>query len=77
MIILGVRQGHDSSAAVIIDGKIIADVQEERFTRQKNDTSFPINAVNYCLKTAGVSSEGVDFLAIANSKIQSHFFSFF
>ncbi|MCD4694412.1 hypothetical protein K8R62_03585, partial [bacterium] len=77
MIILGVRQGHDSSAAVIIDGKIIADVQEERFTRQKNDTSFPINAINYCLKTAEISSEDIDFLAIANSKIQSHFFSFF
>ncbi len=77
MIILGVRHGHDSSAAIVVDGQIVADVQEERFTRQKNDTSFPINAINYCLKTAGVSSRDIDILAIPNSVIQEQFFSFF
>lgn len=76
-IILGVRHGHDSSAAIVVDGEIIADVQEERFTRQKNDTSFPINAINYCLQAAKVNSEDINCLAIANSQIQDHFFSFF
>lgn len=45
---------HDSAAALIVDGKIIAAAQEERFTRVKNDPSFPANAVEYVLKEAGV-----------------------
>ena len=41
---------HDSAAALIIDGKIIAAAQEERFTRKKHDARFPQNAINYVLK---------------------------
>lgn len=44
---------HDSAASIIQDGKIIAAAQEERFTRKKNDDSFPVNAIQYCLKEAG------------------------
>lgn len=40
---------HDSAAAVITDGVIVAAMQEERLTRKKHDRRFPINAVNYCL----------------------------
>ena len=43
---------HDSAAALIVDGKIIAAAHEERFTRKKHDSSFPIHAVNYVLKEA-------------------------
>ncbi len=46
---------HDSAASIIKDGKIIAAAQEERFTRRKNDQSFPINAINYCLEEASVN----------------------
>ncbi len=77
MNILGVRYGHDASAALIIDGEIIADVSEERFTRIKNDTSFPINAIDYCLLAGNISSEELDCVAIPTRAIQPAFFVFF
>ncbi len=46
---------HDSAAAIIKDGEIIAAAQEERFSRKKHDAGFPANAIAYCLKEAGVS----------------------
>ena len=54
---------HDSAAALIIDGEIIAAAQEERFTRKKHDPSYPVNAINYCLSEAGLSIEKIDFIA--------------
>ena len=48
---------HDSAAAIIKDGEIIAAAQEERFTRIKQDNGFPENAVKYCLKEAGITPE--------------------
>jgi carbamoyltransferase len=64
MYILGVNYSHDSSATLIKDGKIIANAQEERFTRIKHDSSFPLNAINFCLKHADISSNDIDILAI-------------
>jgi len=77
LTILGVRCGHDSTAAVIVGGEIIADAQEERFTRQKNDASFPINAVKYCLSAAGISGEDVDILAVPGVSLPREFNVFF
>jgi len=54
---------HDSAACIVRDGDVIAAVQEERFTRKKHDASFPINAVNYCLKEAGIGIKDLDFVA--------------
>ena len=51
---------HDSAAAIIIDGEIIAAVQEERFTRKKHDASYPKNAINYVLKEAGLKLHDID-----------------
>jgi len=51
---------HDSSCALIKDGEIIAAVQEERFTRIKNDSSFPSKAINYCLEEARISVDDVE-----------------
>lgn len=51
---------HDAAAAVIKDGVIIAAAQEERFTRIKHDKSIPGNAIAYCLKEAGISSEELE-----------------
>ena len=53
---------HDSAAALIKDGNILAAAQEERFTRKKHDASFPKNAIRYCLENSGVSPEDVDYL---------------
>lgn len=46
---------HDSAAALICDDQIIAAAQEERFTRKKHDSSFPLNAINFCMRKAGIS----------------------
>ena len=64
IIILGISAFyHDSAAALIIDGEIIAAAQEERFTRKKHDPSYPTNAIDYCLKEAKLSLEKVDYIA--------------
>ena len=54
---------HDSAAAIIRDGAIIAAAQEERFTRKKHDASFPKHAVDYCLEAAGVGPEDLSYVA--------------
>ncbi|OIO32509.1 MAG: hypothetical protein AUJ70_05420 [Candidatus Omnitrophica bacterium CG1_02_40_15] len=54
---------HDSAAALVKDGEIIAAAQEERFTRKKHDFSFPENAVKYCLNEAGIVSKNLSFVA--------------
>lgn len=51
---------HDSAAALIIDGKIIAAAQEERFTREKHTADFPVNAIKYCLDEAGCTISELD-----------------
>jgi carbamoyltransferase len=53
---------HDSSASLIIDGKILAAAQEERFTRKKHDPSFPRNAIRYCLAEAGVDVKDLSYV---------------
>ena len=64
MIILGISAFyHDSAAALIVDGKIIAAAQEERFTRKKHDASFPINAIKFCLEFAKVDLKQLDAIA--------------
>src|ERR1035437_7432733 len=64
MTILGISAFyHDSAAAIIQDGKIIAAAQEERFTRKKHDDSFPIKAVEFCLKYAGCNINDLDAIA--------------
>jgi carbamoyltransferase len=61
MRILGISAFyHDSAAALIEDGRIVAAVQEERFTRRKHDASFPHNAIGYCLEQAGIAADELD-----------------
>ena len=63
MRILGVSAFyHDSAAALIGDGRIAAAAQEERFTRKKHDSRFPVHAIGYCLEEAGIGLDGVDFV---------------
>jgi len=70
MKILGISAFyHDSAAALIDDGKIIAAAQEERFTRIKQDASFPLNAVKYCLAEGGVGPSGLDAVAFYDKPI--------
>ena len=68
MIILGVHDGHNASAALLIDGKVVACASEERFTRIKNDLCHPTNAINFVLKAAGVVPEQIDKVALATKR---------
>ena len=54
---------HDSAAALLVDGRIVAAAQEERFTRRKYDARFPRHAIEYCLEAAGVGLGAVDHVA--------------
>ncbi len=63
MKILGISAFyHDSAAALVIDGEIIAAAQEERFTRIKHDLGYPVNAIHFCLKYAGINAKEIDYV---------------
>lgn len=65
MIILGINAHHaDASACILIDGKLIAAAEEERFRRIKHWAGFPSAAIDYCLREAGVSLNEVDHIAV-------------
>jgi len=64
MNILGISAFyHDSAACLLIDGKIVAAAQEERFTRKKHDPDFPKHAAEYCLKAAGLTIKDIDYVS--------------
>ena len=70
MRILGISAlYHDSAAALVEDGRIIAAAQEERFTRIKHDSAFPHNAVTYCLSLAGASLRDIDHVVFYEKPI--------
>ena len=64
MKILGISAFyHDSAAALVDDGRIVAAAQEERFTREKHDSGYPTNAIAYCLDQAGIALGEIDQIA--------------
>lgn len=70
MYILGISAYyHDSAAVLIKDAGLIAAAQEERFTRNKHDLSFPVHAIRYCLNEAGISAGDVDHVAFYDKPI--------
>ncbi|MBU0676600.1 MAG: carbamoyltransferase [Verrucomicrobia bacterium] len=70
MNILGISAFyHDSAAALLRDGEIIAAAQEERFTRKKHDFNFPVNAVKYCLAEGGLEPDQLDAVAFYDKPI--------
>ena len=69
-VVLGISAFyHDSAAAVVKDGIIIAAAQEERFTRVKGDPSFPHNAINYCLRECGISLDDVGYIVFYENSV--------
>ncbi|MGA2048281.1 MAG: carbamoyltransferase C-terminal domain-containing protein [Terracidiphilus sp.] len=58
-----IAQGMDSAAALLINGELVAAAEEERFTGKKHTGDFPINAIQYCLREAGISIEEIDEIA--------------
>jgi len=70
MYILGVScYYHDSAAALLKDGVIVAAAQEERFTRKKHDTSFPVNSIKYCLESQKITINDVAYAAFYEKPI--------
>ena len=63
MYILGIScYYHDSAAAILQDGILIAAAEEERFTRVKHDYSFPVKAIDFCLRQAGITGQDLDYV---------------
>ena len=63
MNILGIScYYHDAAAALLMDGQLVAAAEEERFTRKKHDSSFPENAINFCLNYANISADDLDYV---------------
>ncbi|HUQ88605.1 MAG TPA: carbamoyltransferase C-terminal domain-containing protein [Vicinamibacterales bacterium] len=62
--------GHDANAAVLVDGRLIAASQEERYSRKKHDEAFPERAINECLGFAGLSLSDVDVCVLADKPLQ-------
>ncbi|MEV0607443.1 carbamoyltransferase N-terminal domain-containing protein [Polymorphospora rubra] len=61
MIILGISAFfHDSAAALLVDGELVAAAEEERFSRRKHDNRFPVNAIRFCLESAGLGAGDLD-----------------
>lgn len=65
MVVLGINNMHDASCALVIDGQIVAAAEEERFSRIKHTSGFPINAMRYCLDAAGLRSNDLDIVVAA------------
>ncbi len=55
---------HDSGATIVVNGKVIASAEEERFTRVRHETRAPVNAINYCLQEANLSMQDIDAVAV-------------
>ena len=71
-IVLGISGFyHDSAAALVQNGEIIAAAQEERFTRKKHDPRFPLNAINYCLEEAFIETDEIDAIVFYDSQIKT------
>ncbi len=70
MNILGISAFyHDSAACLLIDGKIVAAAQEERFTRKKHDPDFPARASRYCLKSQGLTIDDIDYVVFYDKPV--------
>src|SRR5438132_11267278 len=66
MVILGINAYHgDASAAIVVDGQLVAAAEEERFNRIKHAAGFPANAIRACLKLGGLEAREIDHVAIA------------
>lgn len=74
MNILGINDGHQSSAALMVDGKIVAALAEERFTRRKNEHGYPRHAIEACLNVAGLVRGDIDHVAIASRELPPSYF---
>lgn len=74
MIILGINEGHNASAALMVDGKFVAAVSEERISRRKNEYGYPERSINFCLEYANIRRNQIDKVAIASTSLPPKYF---
>ncbi len=74
MIILGIHDGHNASAALIIDGKLTCAIAEERISRQKNHYGYPKNAIKTVLESSGISIKEIDKIAMSSKHLPPSYF---
>lgn len=68
MVIIGVYDGHNSSASLSINGEIVCAIQEERFTKRKNETGFPVKSISYILNKYNLDNSNIDIVAMATTE---------
>lgn len=71
---IGGSIGHDSNAALLVDGQLVAAMQEERFTGIKHDGCFPFRAIEECLKIGGITADQIDVCVFSEKVVQKSFF---
>ncbi|HQV11529.1 MAG TPA: carbamoyltransferase C-terminal domain-containing protein [Nitrospira sp.] len=64
MVVLGLSNMRDAAAALVVDGRIVAAAEEERFVRQKHVTALPVHAIQYCLREAGIPLRDVEAIVV-------------
>src|SRR5689334_107751 len=69
MVILGIWDGHDAGAALIVDGRVVAAVNEERLSRRKLEVCFPSKAIRCCLSQAGLTPGDIELVAASTSDV--------
>ena len=71
MYILGVScYYHDSAAAILHDGQLVAASEEERFSRKKHDFGYPTKAIAFCLEQAGITAQDLDYVVFYEKPLQ-------
>ena len=73
MIVLGIHDGHGASACLMIDGKLVAMLEEDRITRLKMDAGYPLHAIDFCLSEAGITAQEVDHVAFASTTLHAFY----
>ena len=74
MIILGIHDGHNASACLIIDGKLVCAISEERLSRDKHQFGFPNSAIETVLETASITIKDVDRIAMSSATLPPAYF---
>ena len=74
MVILGIHDGHNASASLLKNGKLICSIAEERLSRQKNHYGFPFKSIDCVLSSANLKIKDIDFVAMSSKHLPPSYF---
>ena len=75
MYILGINDGHNSGASIFLNGKLICAISEERLSRKKNEYGFPRKSIDYCISSANIKKNQIDYVAVATLNLPPKYFT--